>query len=120
MASHQRRWPAHLGQYRFGWNPAIHQPHAPRLPVKTLDLFQKSTQRGLVRRVAIHHFVSQRESFRRDHQRDHHLLAVRPAIPAITPSGFGILFRFAFHIRARQVVQQYVKLRAEQILSALP
>jgi hypothetical protein len=90
-----------------------------RLAVQLLDPAQEPAQRGLVRRVAVHHLVSQRESFWRDHQRHDYLLAVRPPIPAVASLGFGVLFPFALYVGAGQIVQQHVETHLEQILSAL-
>lgn len=110
---------AHLRQDGFGGDASIHQPDPPRLAVQTFDLTQESPQGGLIRGVAIHHFVGQREAFRRYHQGHHNLLAVRPPIPAVAAPGLRILFRFALKIGAGQIVQQHVELRIEQILPAL-
>jgi len=93
---------AHLFQHRFGRNPAIHDPYASRPAVAEFNLVQKAAQGGAIRGVAIHHFIGQRESFRRNHQRDHHLLRIKPLISAVTVLGFSNLFTLPLDIRAGQ------------------
>ena len=41
-------------------------------------------------------------------------------IPAVSAFGFLDSFRFPFEVRTRQIVEQDVELRLEQILPALP
>jgi hypothetical protein len=49
----------------------------------------------------------------------HHLLAVRPPIPAVASLGLGVLFRFALYLGAGQILQQHVETHLEQFLPAL-
>ncbi len=109
----------HFLQQRFGGGASIHQPDSSRLAIQRFDLIEKAAQCRLIRRIAIQHFVRQRKSLRRDHQRDHHLLAVRPSIAAVAIPRLRIALRFPFHVSARQVVQQQVELGLEQIFPAL-
>ena len=105
----------HLAQDGFGRNAAIHHPHPPRFSVGLFDVFQKRPQRLMFRRVAIHHFVCQRKSVRRDHQRDHHLQTVRSVVAAVAAFGFRILLHLSFEVRAGQVVQQHLEVSPEQL-----
>ena len=106
---------AHLFQDGFARYAAVHHPGPFRFAVGLLNLVQKGSQRRPVRRVAVHHFVGQRETIRRDHQRDHQLQAVRPPIPAVTAPCFRVLFHLPFEVRAGQIVEQYFKVGLEQV-----
>ena len=58
-----------------------------------LDLLQERRQRGRICGVPRHHLVGQREAVRRDDQRDHHLHAVGPLVPAVAVShGHALAF----------------------------
>jgi hypothetical protein len=105
----------HFFQNRFRRNTPIHNPHPPRFAVRGFDLLQKVAQRRAVRRVPIHHFVSQRETVGRDHQRDDQLHAVRPSVTTVPAFGFGILFHLPFEVRARQVIEQNFEIGGEQV-----
>ena len=63
-------WIPHLFQNGFAGNPAIHHPYPPRFAVGVLDLLEKAGQRGAVRRVALHHFIGQRQPVGGHHQRN--------------------------------------------------
>ena len=106
---------AHLLQNGFARNAAIHHPHPPRFAVGLFDLAQKSAQRRPIRRVAVHHFIGQRKSIRRHHQRDHQLQTVRSPIPAVAAPGFRILLHLPFEVRAGQIVEQHFEVGTEQI-----
>ena len=47
------------------------------------------------------------------------LFAVRTMITGISATHHRILFRRSFHVRARQVVEQHVELRSEQLAVTL-
>lgn len=104
----------HLPQDLLRGNAAVHHPDTVGLAVQRLDAIQERLQCRAVRGVAGHDLVGQRQSIRRDHQRDHHLAAVRPAVAAVAVPGLGDPFAHAFEIRAGQVVQENVELRVEQ------
>ena len=110
----------HLRQRLFGRNAPIHHPDAPGLAVELFNLLQKHFERGLVGRVARQHFVRQRKTFRRDHQRDDHLHAVKTFVPAVTKLAL-VRFRkrrVTFKISARQIVEQHVVGDAKESLPA--
>ncbi len=70
----------------------------------------KTAQRRAIRRVAGHDFIRERETLRRDHQRDDHLHAVRTLVPTIAIAAlvpFGKR-RITFEIRARQIIEQHL------------
>ena len=81
--AHRRIALPHLGQNRLGRDAAIHQPDAPRLAVLRRDLGEKRPQGLVVLGVTGENLVGQRQAFRRDHQGDHHLRAIRPAVAAV-------------------------------------
>ena len=112
----------HLRQHLLRRNAPVHHPDPLGLAIQFFDPLQKTAQRGFVRRVPRHHFVGQRKTFRRHHQRDDHLHAVRPLVPAVaitTLVPFGKR-RIALEIRAGQIVEQHLELHPEQILPAPP
>ncbi len=88
---HRRIAGAHLGQHRLGGHAAIHHPDAPRLAVLLFDLAQEHPQRLAVGGVAGQHLIGQRQAVGRDHQRDHHLRAVRPLVAAVAVAALGCL-----------------------------
>ncbi len=66
------------------------------------------------------HLVAQREAFGRDDQRDDHLAAVASLVAAVAVLAqimFAALY-VALEVGARQVVQQHVELRPEQLAPA--
>jgi len=111
----------HLGQHFLRRDAPIHHPDPLGLAIQLFNLFEKIAQRGFVRRVPRHHFVGQRKTFRRHHQRDDHLHAVRSFVPAVAITAF-VPFRerrLALEIGAGQIVEQHLELRPEEILPAL-
>ena len=104
----------HLPQNFLRGNAPIHHPDPIRLAVQRFDASQKALQRRLIRGVSGHDLVGQRQPIRRDHQRDHHLPAVRPTIPAVTVLGLRDLFAQTLEVGARQVIEENVELRVEQ------
>src|ERR1700733_10724904 len=73
-------------------NAAIHHPSAPGLAILGLDPLQEVAQCRLVRGVAWHHLVSQRQTVWCHDQGDDHLDAVGPFVPALAMApltGFG-------------------------------
>ena len=114
---HRRIAGPHLGQHLFGGDAPIHHPDPAGLAVLRLDLLEELSQCRLVRRVACQYIIGQRESLRRHDQRDDHLHAVRPLVPTVAELAFVVFLhrRIALKIRARQIVQQYVVSRVEQV-----
>ena len=84
------------------------------------SIFAKK-ERSVVGGVAGQHLVGERKAVRRHHQRDDHLRAIGALIAAVAvPALVGlVLLRIGFKIGARQVVEQDIEARAEQILPAL-
>ena len=85
------------------------------------DLGEKVAQRRLVRGVPRQNLVGERQTFRRHHQRDHHLHAVRPTIARIAEASFVVLGkrRLGLEIRADQIIEQEIEARVEQVAPAL-
>ncbi len=111
----------HLLQGIFGRYAPVHQPNPPRFAVLVLNLLQKALERGFVAGVARQHFVGQRKTLRRDHQRNHHLHTIRTLVPAVTKLPFVVFRkrRIALKIGAGQIIEQHVESDAEEILPAL-
>jgi hypothetical protein len=87
-----------------GRTAAIHNPNTPRTPVWLLDFIKERPQCFAIRRIAGQHLVSQRQAFRRDHQRNYHLRTIRPLVTAVTvtaPSG-----------RSAALISKYVLVRS--------
>ena len=78
------------------------------------DLLKERRQRGVVGGVPRHYLVGQREALRRDDQRDHHLHAVGPLVPAAAETALAFERRIALEIGRGQVVKQHVEARVEQ------
>ena len=76
---------------------------------------RKVAQRRAIGGVAIHHFVRQRKTIGRDHQRDHELQAVGPPISTVSAFGFRIVFHLTLKVSARQIVEQHFKVGVKQI-----
>jgi hypothetical protein len=85
------------------------------------DLAQKIPQRRLVRCVSRQNLVGERQTFGRDHQRDHHLHAVGPMVARIAEASFVALGerRLGLEIRAGQIVEQQIEARGEQVAPPL-
>jgi hypothetical protein len=88
---HRRVAGPHLRQHRFGGNAAIHHPDTPRATILLLDPGEEHPQRRAVSRIAGQHLVGQGQAVRGDHQRDHHLRAVRPLVPAVAVATLVVL-----------------------------
>ena len=89
--------------------------------VLLLDLLQKTLQRSIVGGVTGHDLISQGESLRGYDQGNDHLHAIQPLVPAVAMLT-SVAFRkgrIALKIRAGQIVQEYLKLRIEQIFPTL-
>ena len=112
---------AHLGEYGFGGNAAVHHKDAPGLTVLRLDLGQEDAQRRVVGRVAGEHLVGERQAFRRHHQGDDDLDAVGALIAAIAEAALVglILRRIGFEIGAGQIVKQHIEAGVEEIAPAI-
>jgi len=111
----------HLGQHLLGGNAAIHDPDAVCLAVLGFDLAQHAAQRGAVGGVARQHLVGERKAFRRHDQRNHDLHAVTALVAAVAvaPLVRFIIRRRRLEIAARQIVEQYLEPRSEQVLPPL-
>lgn len=118
---HRRLARPHLGEHLLGRNAAIHHPNALGLAVLCFDLREKISERCLVRGVARQHLVSEWKTLRCDHQRDHHLHAIGPLVAAVAKAPFAAVAfrRIAFEIRARQIIEQHLETRAEEIAPSL-
>jgi predicted aconitase len=85
------------------------------------DPGEEHPQRRAVRRVAGQHLVSQGKTVRGNHQRDHHLRAVRPLVAAVTMTTLVALRHVRgvdLEVRAGQIVEQHVEIRVEQVTPA--
>lgn len=71
-------------------------------------------QRRHVRAVPGEDLVGEREALRAHHEGEDHLLAVRAVVPGVAALHAGVGGRQALHVRAGEVVQQHLVLRAEQ------
>ena len=118
QGAHRRIALPHLGRHRLGRNAAIHQPDAPRLAVLRLDLGEKLPQGLVVLGVTGEDLVGQRQAFRRDHQSDHHLRAIRPAVAAVAMPAL-VAFRQCcgvdLKVSAGQIVEQHIEAGVEQV-----
>ena len=72
-------------------------------------------------RVARQHLVGERKALRRHHQRDDHLHAVGAMIARVAVAALVRLVRrrIGLEIRARQVIQEHIEARVEQIPPAI-
>jgi hypothetical protein len=115
---HWRIAGSHLRQHRLGGDAAIHHPDPPRAAVLPFDLGEEPPQRGAVRSVAGQHLVGQGQTVRGDHQRDHHLRAVGPFVPAVAVAPLVALRHVRgidLEIRTGQIVEQHIEVRVEQV-----
>ena len=102
-------------QVRRARHAAVHHPHALRQTEALLHRPDDLLDRRHVHRVAGEHLVAQRYPLARHHQRDAHLLAVRPMVATVPACGQRVLRRLALEVRARHVVQQQVVPQREQL-----
>jgi hypothetical protein len=89
-------------------------PRAPGLAVLGFDPLQEVAQRRLVRGVAGHHLVRQRQTIRGDDQGDDELHAIGPFVPAVTMPPLAGLGRITLEIRTGQIVEQDVEFGIKQ------
>ena len=92
------------------------------LPYCCSILREEHPQRRAVRGVAGQHLVGQRQAVRRDHQRDHHLRAVRPLVAAVAVAALVALRHVRgvdLEVGAGQIVEQHVEVDVEQVAPAL-
>ena len=118
---HRRVATAHFRQHRFGEDATIHHPDTPRATGLLLDLGEEHPQRLAVRSVAGEHLVGQGQTVRGDHQRDHHLRAVRPLVAAVAVATLVALCHVRcvdLEIGAGQIVEQHIEIRVEQVVPA--
>lgn len=113
---------AHLLERSLGGNAAVHQPGPARPAPAPFHFVEKLLQRRRLVRVAGIDFVPNRQPIGRQHQRDDHLRAVGTMVAAVAeaPLAARIPRRIALEVRARQVVEQHLALRLEQLAPALP
>ena len=86
-----------------------------------LDLAQEHPKRFAVGGVAGQHLVSQRQAVGRDHQRDHHLRAVRPLVAAVTVAALAAFRQVGsvdLEVGAGQIIEQHIEVGIEQIAPA--
>ena len=95
---------------------AIKDPHAPRLAVLGFHGPDDVLERGRVDLVAIEDFIRQRKTLGGDHQCDDELFAIRPVISGVAALRFLDTLRAALEVCARQIVEDDVEARAEEIL----
>ena len=110
----------HLPENLFSGNAPVHHPYALGLAVLRLDLFEKPLEGRVVGGVARHDFVGQGEPLRGHNQGNHHLHAVEPLVPAVAVLPLVVFGkgRIALEVRARQIIEEHVERRVEQILPA--
>ena len=112
---------AHFRQHRFGGDAAIHHPDAPCATILLLDFGEEHPQRLAVGGVAGQHLVGQGQTVRGDHQRNHHLRAVRPLVAAVAVAALVALCHVRgvdLEVGAGQIVKQYIEIRIEQVAPA--
>ena len=112
---------AHFFENLFRRNPTVHHPYALGFPVLLLDLFQEPLQGRIVGGVARHDLIRQWKSFRGYDQRNDHLHAIEPLVPAVAVLPLVVLRerRIALEVRAGQIIKENVELRVEQIFPTL-
>ena len=94
---------------------AVQRPDPVGLPVARLHHPDDLLQRRHVRAVAGKDLVAQGHATAAHHQRDIHLLAVRPVVSRVTALRQRIRRRFSFEVGAGDVVQQQVVVEFEQL-----
>jgi len=104
----------------LGRDAPVHQPDPAGLAVAGLDLGEEGGEGRAVRRVARQHLVGEREALGGDHEREHHLDAVRPVVPAVAEAaGVALVVgRVALEVGAREIVEEEVVGHPEEILPA--
>src|ERR1700760_340632 len=102
--------------------PAGFRRNAWLASIGTGGWFRSESMAGFVGiRSARQNLVRQRQTVRRDHQRDHHLRTVRPFVAAVTVAALVALRHIRsvdLEIGAGQIVEQYVEADVEQIAPA--
>jgi len=83
----------------------------------SLDAREEIFERGRVRRIAREHFVGERQALRGHHQSDHHLHAVRTVIARVAVAALIVFICrwIGFEVRAREIIQEHIEARVEQI-----
>src|ERR1017187_5126290 len=84
-------------QVLLTYDPTIHHPDPPCLPVLPFHHAQDALHRRHVGSVAIESLIAERKSFPVHNQCDHHLFAVRAMIARVAPAHHGVLFCRPFH-----------------------
>ena len=113
---------AHLGEGVLRGHAPVHEPEVADPAVFRLQLPDERHLRLLVARVAGHHFVGERESVRRQDERNHDLEAVAPLVAAVAVALEIAVERLrAVHLEvgARQVEEDDVARRAEEARPAV-
>jgi hypothetical protein len=116
---HRRIGLAHLGEHLFGRHATVHQPHPARFAVLPFDALKKPAQRRLVRGIAGQNLVGKRQAFRRHHQRDDDLHAIRPMIARIAKAAL-VAFRkrrICLEVGARQIGYNQVIIKLSTVVA---
>src|SRR5207248_11240274 len=90
----------HLGQHGFRRDATVHYPSAPGFALLDLHPPEEVAQRRLVRGIARHHFVSQRETLWGHDQGNAHLDAVESVVPRVAEPPLAGFWRLACELRA--------------------
>src|ERR1700730_16189492 len=85
----------------FTDDAAVEDPHPPGPAMFALHRIEHLLQRTHISSIAIEYFVAKRKTFRRDHQRQDDLFAVRTLIARVTETGFVDFLDLAFKVGAR-------------------
>ena len=106
------------GEIGVADDAAVEDPDPTRLAVLALDHPHHRFERGHIGTVAVKCFVAEGEAVDIDDHGQDDLQAIGPMIATIAAPHHRILRRGAFHVTAREVVQQDVELRREQLAVA--
>ena len=121
QVAHLRVGGAQFGEDFLGGDAAVHDPDPLGRAVAAADRREHPAQGRLVGGVAREHLVGERQALRSDHEGDDDLHAVAAFVAAVAETA-GIVFvgrHVALEVGARQIVEQHLVARAEQIAPAL-
>ncbi len=90
-----------------------------RFAVLALDHAQDRLHGRNVGAVAIECLIAERKAFAVDDERNYHLLAVGTMVARVAAAYHRVLFRGPLHVRAGQIIKQYIELSPEQFAVAL-
>ena len=94
-------------------HPAVHRPDPLSHTVFALHQLDDLFNGGDIAAVTREDFIGQWKPFRRHHQSDTDLFAVRAAVAAVSAPGLRVAFALAFKIGARDIIEQELKTRPE-------